>query len=828
MLNANKPKGLQYILDYIDSFLDTTAKKVFFLLATLIVEMIVAYLIAIFDVGLVNWDISLKGMLAEYREPGASYPWDVLLVLTLCVLFTDVLIIWKNGTPPGGRNFTLSKSNVYGSSREILRQELERFTTITDKDATKETILGQFDKTGKHVIAIKPGGMKPNDNILVFAPPGSGKSFSFVRPFIAQSIMRRHSVIVTDTKGEVYATTAEYARYMGYRVLRLDLKDPAHSDGWAVLKELRHDDIRALIFAQIVMSSSGNMKDNFEAPQESLLKACCMYQERMPGLADSQRTFYNAFAMLLQGAENLDATITAAFANYGECMQVVSDAYGTFLHGSPNLRGNIITSLANRLQILASPPVREMTSTDEINFESIGKEPTILYISMSDQHDAMKFLANLAFSFAVLDLAELADSNPNQKLDVPVDFVLEEFANLGKVPAITRQLATLRSRGISLNLIVQNMAQFDEIYEENTKSNIMANCTTWMCLGCNDQNTAKLMEWRCGEATVKVKTEQHEAMEPAFKLTHKNSTGDGRRNLYTSNEIMEIQAQEDVLLIWQSKKVLMAKSFPISLHHDFLAGNMPEISSITLIPLANKEAKRLFRQWEEERIASFNTWMANGGDPLAEYEHLRNKSSSESPARPDIVPLHTLERMALAEVDGKEFDPNTDPDMILCRQEREKAKAKAGKKKKGFRKTEKKPQEDEVWDLGDMTFEKMEVLTNSMDSTEPESLDDEPQSPMSELVPSETEKKDPPTTPEAPVPAPADPPQPSAQKAKKEPAPKEKKGGQNKQWQSYAQFNAAPSMNDYFAEERPLPRKKPEEIQTTALQGTHKSLPPQE
>lgn len=808
------PKWLSNIVEYTGNYLNNWPKRVLFIFTILVAELASLYVIAVFDVGLKEMDISVSGMLAEYRKPYASYPWDLFLVFTLCILFVAALVIWKHGYLDNGRNFKLSKSDVYGSGREISKKELETVADVTDKDSTKETILGQLDKTGKRVIAKKPGGMKPNDNILVFAPPGSGKSFSFVRPFIAQAIMRRHSLVVTDTKGEVYATTAEYARYMGYRVLRLDLKDPSHSDGWAVLKELRHDDVRAQIFAKIVMASSGNLKDNFVAPQESLLKACCLYQERHPGLSDSQRTFYNAFAMLLQGAENLDATITAAFANYGECMQVVSDAYGTFLHGSPNLRGNIITGLANRLQILASPPVREMTSTDEIDFESIGKEPTILYISMSDQHDTMKFLANLAFSYAIMDLADLADSRPTQKLEVPVDFVLEEFANLGQVPAITRYLSTLRSRGITLNLIVQNMAQFDELYEESTKKIIMSDCATWMCLGCNDEDTARLMEWRCGETTVKVKTEQHDAMEPPFKLTHRNSTGDGRRNLYTSNEVMELQAQEDVLLIWQSKKVLMAKSFPISMHHDFIAGKMPEISSITLIPLANKKAKELFRKWEEDRIQSFNTWLANGGDPLADFNGLKAPGAT-STIRPETIPLHTLERMALAVADGQEYDAAQDPDNPINAPKPNVQKVKPRKMAKMLKK-------EQAVDISGLVFEKAPEKPPVPTTIQPDTVP----TAMAEL-----------TLEQEQTPAPETAPEPEQQHEPKQPQEPEKNekapekptsvspAGVAKPY-SYAKSKEAPSLESFFGAPQSIRQKNKDDTTPNALEKAHKSLPP--
>ena len=656
---------VQYCWEYTDSYLDTWPKKIFFALVFVITQLFIFYATAVFDVGIYpNFEISISGLYRLYQIPGTKYPWGTFCVLSLCIDFVSVLYIWKNGTPPGGRNFKLSKSNTYGSGREISKRELAEVTNIGHKDSMLGTILGQLDVHGKQAIASKAGKM-PNDNMLVFGPPGSGKSTSYVLTYIAQAILRRHSICVSDTKGEVYSKTAELARRHGYRVLRLDLKNPACSDGWNVLKELRHDDVRALIFAKTVMANTNSEggKDIHAAPEESLLKACCLYQERVPFLADSQRTFYNAFSLLLQSAEELDDVFMSAFSAHGDCMQVVMDSYATFLQGSPNLRGNIITGLANRLQVLASPPVREMTSTDEIDFASLGKQPTILYISMSDQHQTMSFLASLAFSFAFLDLVDLADHNPGQRLKVPVHFLMEEFGNLGYIPNIDKYLSTARSRGISINLVVQSLAQLESVYEESMTDIILADCATWMCLGCNDKRTAELLEWRSGEATIQVKTLQHDAMEPPGKFTHQHSSGDGRRNFYTSNDIMKIKARKEAFIVWQQLDSLKCRAFPIFQHKEFQKGRMPEISADSLIPLSNKRAKLIFRQWEEVRIKAFRAWMAAGGDPLKDYKmHANTTGEEKSSDLPDIIPIHTLERMALAKAAGREYDPTTDPD----------------------------------------------------------------------------------------------------------------------------------------------------------------------
>lgn len=687
--------ALRYVWDYADSWLDTWPKKIFFALVFILAQTAALYITAFFDaagiVGIFNLDMSISGLLAVYQEPGNYFPWGTFLVLSLVIDFIAALLIWKNGSPPGGRNFKLSKSNTYGSGREISRRELGQVTEIGDKDTVMGTILGQLDETGKQAIASKAGSM-PNDNMLVFGPPGSGKSTSYVLTYIAQAIRRRHSICVSDTKGEVYAKTAELARLHGYKVLRLDLKDPEHSDGWNVLKELRHDDVRALIFAKTVMGNTktedGKSSDPHAGAEEGLLNAICLYQERMPSLADSQRTFYNAFALLLQGAAAMDTTFTAAAASYGDEMQVVMDAYAPFLHGSERLRDNVINNLGTRIRVLATPAVRNMTSVDEIDFASLGKEPTILYISMSDQHTTMSFLASLAFSFAFLDLVDLADHSPGQKLQVPCHFLMEEFGNLGRIPNIDKYLSTARSRGISINLVVQSLAQLTGIYEDDMTDTILADCATWMCLGCNDKRTAELLEWRSGEATIEVKTTQHEAAEPPFRLSHRHSAGDGRRNFYTSNDIMKIRARKEAFIVWQQLDSLKCRAFPIFQHQEYEAGHMPEITASSLIPLSNTKAKKIFRDWENKRVRSFNAWVKAGHDPLKSCGINLIKDHS----LPDIIPLHSLERMALAKAEGKAYDPTKDPDSAQYVPPREE--------------DEEDMVAEELWDLSDLIFER--------------------------------------------------------------------------------------------------------------------------
>lgn len=614
----------------------------------LVLMLVFAYTIAVLDVGIWYGGSGIFHMIRIYlTAPEKQFPW--LLWISLCLLVTLVAYGYLVRATMGstGRGFSLSGSNVYGSAREINQEELHQVADIETKFSAMNTILGQLDLTEERLITAKDNP-NSNGNIAIFGPPGSGKSFCFVKPTILQAVRRGHSIICTDTKGELWADTVEFARRHGYVVRRVDLKDPAYSDGWHVLKEMRNDDMRAMIMSQIIMSNTGQGRDIHADAEAALLRAICLYIERNPDIPAEMKTLYNAYSLLLDagGAEALDTKFKQI--QYDEDLKPAWDAYASFIQGSQNLRGNIITGLANRLSVLSSPPVRKMTSTDDIDLTELGKRPTILYLICSDQHETMKFMASLLYSYAFLDLVDFADAQPDRRLPIPVTFLMEEFANLGEVPNITKYLSTCRSRAINIMLVVQSLAQLREIYGENNTDVMLAACATHLCIGYNDKSTAEYFEWRSGEASINVKTEQHMYGETPVQMGKAYSTGEGRRAFFTSHELMTIP-QGEIYIVWQRYNCLKAKTFGFNRHPAYLANEITTISTEVRTRLDNRAAKDFIREQEETRIARYNQWITEGGDPWAGYT--KPEPMTNGPARgtrlPDIVPYAVLEEMAL-------------------------------------------------------------------------------------------------------------------------------------------------------------------------------------
>lgn len=637
------------ITSFIDRALDTPIKKYAFLAFFVLVEFLAAYVLAVINVGIWIGDNSLTAMIRACADPDSnhSFPWFWFFLLTVAIVIAAYVILKRSLTDGEERNFKLSESTIYGNAREIKRSELAKIADICSREEAMGTILGQLDLSEQKLISMKAGPTE-NRNMLGFGSPGRGKSFAYVNNFILQSIRRRESVITTDSKGGVRAETLEVARRHGYTVKIFNLKDPNFTDGIDFLRELRCDDIRALIFAQTVMRNTGNQSDPHIAAEEALLRAACLYQERNINIPQEEKTFYSAYAMLMNGADELDKIFRQA--KYDSSLRVAYDAYMTFFSGSPNLRGNVISNLCNRLQILSSMPIRKLTSTPDIDLTLPGIKPCIYYVIMPDQHETMKFLSSLFFSFAFQDLADYADQQLDRKLPVPVNFLMDEaYSCVGYLPNLITGFSTLRSRGISLVLIMQALSQLKELYGENGTNTIINCCSTMFTFGTNDPETNEFFSWLSGESTVKVKTEQHQAWDPILRFGLRHSTGDGRRPFYNPNELRKLAARK-IFLCWQGYDCLMAHTFGFNRHIEYEKGRMPLISPVINVSLSDTDARDYMRAKEEQRVMDYEAWVAAGGDPWQDYlaPIPKTRGPMTGTPLPKIVPYPQLEEEALA------------------------------------------------------------------------------------------------------------------------------------------------------------------------------------
>lgn len=326
---------------------------------------------------------------------------------------------------------------------------------------------------------------------------GSGKSASYSIPNACQKL---GSYVFTDPKGELFDKTAGYLKDNGYDIKILNLVRPELSDGYNPLMHISSEldvDVIANTIVKGQKTESGQ-DPYWDDMAEMLLKALIYYliatrpveEQNLASCAELVRAANsNGGSNLLTELMNQLPYDHPARMNYKSIEIAPEKTYGS-----------ILSSLQSKLGKFDSKEIAELTSTDTINFEEIGSKKTAVYVISSDTHTAYDFLLTIFFSQMIQQLYDFADKNGGS-LPVPTYFILDEFANIGKVPDFDKKISTSRSRKISFSVILQNLDQLEAVYEKSYET-IIGNCDTHVFLGSNSQKTVEYFSKALGEKTI--------------------------------------------------------------------------------------------------------------------------------------------------------------------------------------------------------------------------------------------------------------------------------------------------------------------------------------
>lgn len=527
----------------------------------------------------------------------------VLSVLVGIILFVKK-ILNEESSNIDERNFSISRQGTYGTAGWMNYEELKRVLAIRDVKDTDGTILGVDIKTGK-IISL-PLGSRLNRHTAIFGASGTGKSRCFVRNQISQCALRGESVIVTDPKGELFADSSEYLRSKGYQVRIFNLVDPKYSDSWNCLNEISHNpdqiELMAQTFSDVVIKNTGgnNSKDPFwDTAEMNLLKALCLLVALDENRDESQKTIGAVYELLTNNDEKrLDAQFSKL--RFGHPAKA---PWGIYKQAGDNVRGNVIIGLGARMQVFQSSIIKSITAHTEIDLEAPAKEKCAYYVIMSDQDSTLDFLSSLFFSFLFIRLVRYADIyGKDGKCDVYVNFILDEFPNIGSIPDFTKKLSTIRSRELRVAIIFQNIAQLQNRYPDGLWEEIVGNCDTQLFLGCTDQMTAKYISTRTGEMTIDVKSMQLQKQSIAITQSNPNyreTQSVGKRFVLTPDEVLRWE-NEYVLIIIRGQKVLKALKFDFSKNPEW--DNVKKSNVREYVPMwrAQEEKKRFSMESEEE------------------------------------------------------------------------------------------------------------------------------------------------------------------------------------------------------------------------------------
>ncbi len=224
------------------------------------------------------------------------------------------------------------------------------------------------------------------------------------------------------------------------------------------------------------------------------------------GMTREKFNFYNVAKICTTRDSNPD-NMMGTLKDYIEGRDVLSKVKplaSTVVNNAPNTTRSFLGVMQPKIAIFQDMGICYATSKSDISFDDFVNEPTVLFIKVPDEKESRHCIATMCISQIYKKLIEIASKSPGIKLQRPVYFLLDEFANLPKIQKFDSLITVSRSRRIFFQLVIQSYSQLDNKYSKETADTIKGNCNIQIFIGTEDQKTREEFSKMCGDITIKV------------------------------------------------------------------------------------------------------------------------------------------------------------------------------------------------------------------------------------------------------------------------------------------------------------------------------------
>ena len=508
------------------------------------------------------WDRNIFDLITRMDEI-MSEPWHIQwtfgsLKAVLFYLFIYVMGIgiWLS-TRRNYRRGEEHGSAKWGDAAAVNRKYRQRPDNM-NKILTQNVRIG-FD-AHKH---------RRNLNVLVIGGSGAGKTRFYVKPNVMQA---NCSMVILDPKGEIIRDTGWLLQKKGYKVRVLDLIDMPRSHCYNPFVYLRDDnDVQRLVtnlFKATTPKGAQTQDPFWDTAAQMLLLALIFYLKYEA--PEEEQNFAMVMEMLRAGdVDEEDSKSPSALDTLFYDLRktdpdhIALKYYDAYHSGSAKTLKSIQITLAARLEKFNLESVAGLTITDELDLWKLGEEKTALFAIIPDNDTSFNFLVSLLYTQIFQQLFEVADKKYGGSLPVHVQFLMDEFANVSLPDDFDRILSVMRSRGVSVSIILQNLAQLKALFEKQWES-IVGNTDEFVYLGGNEQATHKYVSELLGKETIDTNTYGKSTGRNGNYSTNYQNTG---RELMTPDEVRMLDNKYALLFI-RGERPVMDLKYDILKHPD--------------------------------------------------------------------------------------------------------------------------------------------------------------------------------------------------------------------------------------------------------------------
>ena len=561
-----------------------------------------------------------------------SFTWcDV--TLPCIVVFTAIyglIIIVYHYTKPNYRRREEHGSAKWGEAKEI-NKKYHQAPEENNKVLTQNVSIGYNAKLHRR-----------NFNTLVVGGSGAGKTRFYAKPNIMQA---NTSFVVLDPKGEILRDTGGLLKEKGYEVRVLDLINMERSDRYNPFKYIESDnDVQRLVtnLFKSTTPKGSQSNDPFWDTAASMLLLSLIFYLKYEAPPEEQNF---PMVMELLRAGDIDEENEAAGSALDDLFAILEAEnpahialkyYKAYRSGSAKTLKSIQITLAARLEKFNLESLATLTSTDELDLQSLGEKKVALFAIIPDNDTSFNFLVSILYTQLFQQLFFVADHKYGGALPVHVHFLMDEFANVSLPDDFDKILSVMRSRGVSVSIILQNLAQLKALFEKQWES-IVGNCDEFVYLGGNEQSTHKYVSELLGKETIDTNSYgRSDGMRGNFS-TNFQVAG---RELLTADEVRMLDNQYAIVFIRGERPVLDFKydllthpniSLGVDGGADVYTHDIPELVDVTTIEIVNIE------DYEGKTMEDFpkaDEYLANlvaydDEETEAMCDYLKNKNEKE-------------------------------------------------------------------------------------------------------------------------------------------------------------------------------------------------------
>ena len=459
-------------------------------------------------------------------------------VLFLMLIYIGGIVLYYSTRKNYRRNEEYGSAK-WGSANSVCKKYKEK-NSNNNKILTQNVEIGLDGR--KH---------RRNLNVLICGGSGAGKTRFYAKPNIMQC---NCSFVILDPKGEILRDTGNLLEEKGYEVKVLDLINMDKSHCYNPFVYLKDDnDVQRLVTNLFKSTTPKGSQSNdpfwdtaasmlllslifylwYEAPEEEQNFTMVMEMLRAGDVKEDDDMYLSPLDLLFEKLEKKNPE------------HIALKYYRDYHSGSAKTLKSIQITLASRLEKFNLRSLSMLTMTDELDLPSLGEKKTALFALIPDNDTSFNFIVSILYTQLFQQLFYVADHKYKGSLPVPVHFVMDEFANVSLPEDFDKILSVMRSRQVSVSIILQNLAQLKALFEKQWES-IVGNCDEFLYLGGNEQSTHKYVSELLGKENLDLNTYGKSHGRNGNYSTNYQQTG---RELMTPDEVRMLDNKYAILFI---------------------------------------------------------------------------------------------------------------------------------------------------------------------------------------------------------------------------------------------------------------------------------------